>query len=154
RPRKPAAGRAGISHSHGRAVVGQGDGPLEAPRSAREGRNGHVSLLRRRAPMTEPLDDLVERLAAHKPLDAIPREQLAWLAAHGTVRRLAEGDVLSAKGARVDGLHIVLDGRLAIYVDGGAGRYKVQEWGPGAVTGLLPFSRLVTSPVESIAKES
>ena len=36
--------------------------------------------------MTAP--DLVDRLAAHKLLGAAPREELAWLAAHGSLRRM------------------------------------------------------------------
>jgi CRP-like cAMP-binding protein len=101
--------------------------------------------------VTRILPDLVDRLAEQQPLAAIPRAELEWLAAHGTVRQLAEGDVLSARGARVDGMHLLLDGHLAIFVDGSAGRHKLQDWGPGDVTGLLPFSRLVSSSVDSIA---
>ena len=44
--------------------------------------------------------DLVDRLAEHKTLGAAPREELAWLAAHGSLRHLDDGDVLIAAGAR------------------------------------------------------
>ena len=43
--------------------------------------------------------DLVDRLAMHKTLGAAPREELAWLASHGTLRQLRTGDVLTPKGA-------------------------------------------------------
>src|SRR4051812_34929346 len=44
-----------------------------------------------RLPQPEPNltnTDLVERLAQHKTLRSAPREELEWLAAHGTVRVL------------------------------------------------------------------
>src|SRR5437660_382021 len=98
--------------------------------------------------------DLVDRLAAHKALGAAPREELAWLAEHGTVRQLSAGDVLTAKGARVEGLFVVLSGRIAIFVNRGAGLHKIMEWREGAVTGVLPYSRLVSPPGDTVAQES
>jgi signal transduction histidine kinase len=97
--------------------------------------------------------DLVDRLAAHKTLGAAPREELVWLASHGSLRQLDEGDVLTAKGAPVEGLFVVLKGHFAIFVDRGAGRHKVMEWRTGDVGGVLPYSRLVSSPGDSFALE-
>jgi signal transduction histidine kinase len=97
--------------------------------------------------------DLVDRLIAHKTLGGAPREELAWLAAHGTLKRLNEGDVLTAKGVEVAGLFIVLSGRIAIYIDRGTGRHKLMEWRAGDVTGMLPYSRLVSPPADSVAQE-
>jgi len=97
--------------------------------------------------------DLVDRLARHKTLGAAPREELAWLVSHGSLRHLNEGEVLSAKGAPVEGLFVVLTGHLAIFVDRGAGRHKVIEWRAGDVAGLLPYSRLVGPPGDSVAQE-
>ena len=97
--------------------------------------------------------DLVDRLAAHKTVGAAPREELAWLVAHGSLRHLDEGEVLSAKGAPVAGLFVVLTGHIAIFVDRGAGRHKVMEWRAGDVAGMLPYSRLVSPPGDSVAQE-
>jgi signal transduction histidine kinase len=97
--------------------------------------------------------DLVERLTAHKTVGSAPREELAWLAARGSLRTLADGDVLSAKGAPVAGLFVLLTGRVAIHLDRGAGRHKLAEWRGGDVTGMLPYSRLVSPPADSIAQE-
>jgi len=101
--------------------------------------------------MTET--DLVDRLAEHKTLGKAPRKELAWLASHGSVRELATGDVLTAKDSPVEGLFVVLSGRLAIFVDRGAGLHKVMEWREGDVTGVLPYSRLVNPPGDSFAQE-
>ena len=97
--------------------------------------------------------DLVDRLAEHRTLGAAPREQLAWLASHGSLRKLDAGDVLTAKGTKVEGLFVVLSGRIAISVDRGAGLHKIMEWRGGDVTGVLPFSRLVSPPGDTVAQE-
>jgi signal transduction histidine kinase len=65
----------------------------------------------------------------------------------------AEGDVLSAKGVPVSGLFVVLTGRVAIYLDRGAGRQKLMEWRGGDVLGMLPYSRLISPPADSVAQE-
>ena len=97
--------------------------------------------------------ELVDRLAEDKTLGAAPREELAWLATHGSLRKLNTGAVLTAKGARVEGLFVVLSGRIAISVDRGARPPKINEWREGDVTGLLPYSRLVSPPGDTVAQE-
>src|SRR5687768_4434353 len=92
----------------------------------------------REAPVTD--QNLIDRLSAHKTVGGAPRQELEWLAAHGTLRQLAEGEVLSLKGVPVTGLFLILSGQIAIYLDRGAGRHKVMEWRDGDVTGLLPYS--------------
>jgi len=96
---------------------------------------------------------LVDRLAAHRTIGVAPREELEWLASHGSVRQLETGDVLSSKHAQVEGLFVVLSGHIAIFVDRGAGLHKMMEWRGGDVTGLLPYSRLVNPPGDTIAQE-
>jgi signal transduction histidine kinase len=97
--------------------------------------------------------DLVDRLATHKTLGTAPREELAWLASHGTVRQLHTGNVLTPKGAHPEGLFVVLSGRLAMFVDRGVGLKKVMEWREGEVIGVLPYSRIIGPPGDSVAQE-
>jgi signal transduction histidine kinase len=97
--------------------------------------------------------DLIDRLAEHKTLAAAPREELAWLAAHGTLRRLETSEVLSHKGTPVGALYIVLSGHLSLSVNRGSGPQKVIEWRAGDVSGVLPYSRLTTPPGDAIAEE-
>ena len=97
--------------------------------------------------------DLVDRLAAHRTIGKAPRTELEWLAAHGTLREMKTGDVLTAKGTQVEGLFVVLSGRIVIYVDRGAGPNKAMEWREGDVTGMLPYSRLVSPPGDTFAEE-
>lgn len=102
--------------------------------------------------MTTP--DLVDRLAAHRSVGGAAREELAWLAEHGSLRDLTTGEVLTPKGVSPEGLFVVLAGRIAILVDRGAGLHKAMEWRAGDITGLLPYSRMVGPPGDTIAQEA
>ena len=97
--------------------------------------------------------NLVDRLAAHKTLGAAPREELTWLAEHGTLRHLVPGDVLSSPGTTVESLFVMLSGRVAMFVERGGGRHKAMEWREGAVLGVLPYSRMTSPPGGSVAQE-
>jgi signal transduction histidine kinase len=97
--------------------------------------------------------DLVDRLAAHRTIGRAPRAELEWLAARGTLRRLEPGDILTPKGGPVAGMFIILSGTLSIFVDRGSGLHKLLEWRGGDVAGVLPYSRLVSPPGDSIAQE-
>ena len=97
--------------------------------------------------------EIIDRLAEHKTLGTAPREELAWLAAHGTLRKLEAGEVLSHKGIPVDGLYVVLSGHVTLFVDRGAGPQKMIEWRTGEVSGVLPYSRLVSPPGDAIVQE-
>lgn len=99
------------------------------------------------------MEDLMNRLSDHKMLATAPREELEWLASHGSLRQLSSGEVLSRKGVPVAGLFILLTGRIEIYVDRGTGRHKLMEWRAGDITGMLPYSRLVSPPGDSFAQE-
>ena len=98
--------------------------------------------------------DLIDRLAAHKTLGAAPRAELEWLASHGSLRHLNEGEVLSAKGEPVTGLFVVLTGHIAIYRRSWRRTAQSASSGaPGTSTGMLPYSRLVSPPGDSVAQE-
>jgi signal transduction histidine kinase len=57
------------------------------------------------------------------------------------------------KGRPVEALYVVLSGRLALFIDRGAGPHKFVEWHNGDITGMLPYSRMVTPPGDVIALE-
>jgi signal transduction histidine kinase len=99
--------------------------------------------------------DVVEQLATHKTLGSAPRRELEWLAAHGTMRHLEKDEVLTRAGVAfsVQGLYILLSGRIAIFIDRGSGTNKVMEWVGGDVTGTLPYSRMVSPPGDTVAQE-
>jgi signal transduction histidine kinase len=97
--------------------------------------------------------EIVGLLQAHRTLGSAPTEELEWLASRGTLRPLAAGEIMNTPGVRVDSLNVIFSGRIAIFVDRGGGRDKAFEWTGGDVSGLLPYSRLLTSPGTAIVQE-
>ncbi|HEX6324282.1 MAG TPA: ATP-binding protein [Vicinamibacterales bacterium] len=102
--------------------------------------------------MTDP--SLVDRLAALPSLAAIPREQLEWLAARGTIRRFAPGDVMYAEGQPIPDLFVVLAGRFSITVARAGISRTVKEWAAGDISGHLPYSRMTASPGTTLAVDA
>ena len=95
-----------------------------------------------------PPDDaaLIDRLAALPLFQSVPRHELAWLAAHGEQRTLEAGTVVSAPGAPIDEMFILIAGRAGLYVEKGGGSRKLLEAVTGQVLGTLPYSRVQRSP--------
>ncbi|HKT80690.1 MAG TPA: ATP-binding protein [Vicinamibacterales bacterium] len=89
---------------------------------------------------------LVDRLAAHRTLQGVPRQQLAWLASRGELRRFNVGDVTYREGDVIPVLQVMLTGRIVIRSGAAAGSRKMAEWGAGDITGALPYSRMGGSP--------
>jgi len=98
--------------------------------------------------------ELFARLKAHRVLAGIPDDQIDWLVRHGRLERFEPDTVFVPKGSEVSDLYIVLSGRISIRVDRGAGPRKTMEWGPGDVTGTLPYSRMVTSPGDTLVEDA
>jgi signal transduction histidine kinase len=99
-------------------------------------------------------ENLIDRLAGHKTVGSAPRPELEWVATHGRPRRLAPGEILTARAAGfVEGLFIILTGQIGLHVDRANGREKVIEWHAGDVCGLLPYSRLQSPPGDSMAEQ-
>jgi signal transduction histidine kinase len=97
---------------------------------------------------------LVDQLTRHRALGQAPREELAWLVAHGEVRHFEAGQIVSRATEPIESLYVVLSGRFSIHVDRGAGPKKVMEWSGGDVGGLLPYSRLRNPPGEAVIQEA
>jgi signal transduction histidine kinase len=98
-------------------------------------------------------EELVDRLASHRTIGKAPRAELAWIAEHGSFFKYGRGEVVSRHEEVVDRLIILLSGRVSITVVRGNRRRKVMEWQGGDVTGLLPYSRLLTPPGDSVVDE-
>jgi signal transduction histidine kinase len=100
-----------------------------------------------------PTADLIDRLAEHHTVGHAPREQLQWLALHGSVRAYASGETISSSAQEVDELYVVLSGHITIRLDRGNGSRTLVEWRAGEVTGLLPYSRLTAPPADVVAEQ-
>ena len=103
--------------------------------------------------MADDSAGLLARLTAHRTLGSLPRAELEWLVAHGRLEHYDAGTYVARKGEPVEGLHIILEGRISHYMDQGGSRRRVIEWRAGDVTGKLPYSRMVAAPGNSIVDE-
>jgi signal transduction histidine kinase len=104
-------------------------------------------------PVTVGIEALVDRLASHETIGKAPREELRWIAEHGTLREYQQGEIVSHHNEPVEGLVILLTGRVAIYMNRGTGMRKTMEWVAGEVTGLLPYSRMDRPPGDTLVEE-
>ena len=83
---------------------------------------------------------------SHRTLANTPREQLEWLAARSVVQHFDTGESIFSPEKPLRTLNVVLTGHMAIRVDRGGGPRKIMEWHAGDVSGVLPYSRLVSAP--------
>ena len=102
---------------------------------------------------TPSVENLVERLQAHRTLGGAPRSELEWLARHSEFRTYKAGELLAEKGKPPLYMAVILAGSGGMYIDRGPIRRKVTEWGAGDVTGVLPFSRLQTTIGDPVLEE-
>jgi signal transduction histidine kinase len=101
-----------------------------------------------------PIDgELVARLQAHRAFRTVPREELEWLAAHGTLERCETGHLIARKGEPVEALYVILSGHVSHFTDQGGTLHKAIDWRGGDVTGQLPYSRLTNAPGNSVVQE-
>ena len=97
--------------------------------------------------------DLKYRLESLISLNQLPRSEIDWLVKHGNLEVLHPG-LIALKGTKVENLWIILDGRISVHIDRGAGPKVVNtELNRGSVTGKLPYSRLVDLPGDLYANE-
>jgi signal transduction histidine kinase len=100
------------------------------------------------------VSELIDRLTRHRVLGTAPRSELEWLAVHGRLERHLPGSVLSSPTLPVTGMFILFSGRISLHMLRGNVRHKVAEWHEGDVTGLLPYSRLVNAPGDTVVDET
>jgi signal transduction histidine kinase len=99
-------------------------------------------------PKTHPAtrEEVIQLLLAHRTLGDAPREELEWLADHGTLRDYEIGDVFILPDAVPTEMIIVFAGDGAVYVERAGEKKKFLEWRAGDVTGMLPYSRMKKPP--------
>src|SRR5262245_39557245 len=100
-------------------------------------------------------ETLVDRLAAVPVLASVPREELAWLAAHGEMRVMEAGTIFESPGATLEEMAIMLSGRVGLYREHAGGESKrIMEATGGFVLGVIPYSRFQRSPGTVVYEET
>lgn len=100
-------------------------------------------------------DGVVDTLKSIPTYAAVPQGELEWLAARATIIDLAAGEMLRDIDEPIDDMWILLTGRISAYVRkaGGASWRKFFEVGPGYCLGVMPYSRMRTSPVRIVIED-
>ena len=80
-------------------------------------------------------------LKAIEVLKNVPDEQLQWLIDHGENEIIQDGDSLFEPGKPFSGPHFIISGKLRLFMPQNSIRTELTEFGPGDITGYLPFSR-------------
>ncbi len=97
--------------------------------------------------------DLVDRLTAFNSMAGIPGTEIQWLVAAGELRRFARGEIILHKGAEAREMIIILTGRIVVRFEHGTGHRHAIESTAGALTGVLPYSRLTLALGEVVSEE-
>jgi signal transduction histidine kinase len=97
-----------------------------------------------------PLPKIVAALEKITPLQGLSLEDREWLARHGTEIRLKTGDVLFEEGQPAEHLILILKGEIHVRRTRN-GPMALFIGRSGQMTGLLPFSRMVTSGGQGFA---
>jgi signal transduction histidine kinase len=103
--------------------------------------------------MSDDHAEIVEQLAAHRTASAAPRNELEWLASHGTMRHYDIGDVFVQPGANAEEMIFIFSGHGSISVERAGEKKKFMEWRAGDVSGLLPYSRMKRPPGVTTTEE-
>jgi signal transduction histidine kinase len=67
---------------------------------------------------------------------------LEWLMDKSIIRNFQKGEYLFSRGEESLYMHVVLSGRFQIYFEQNGQRVTVGHLDPGAITGVLPYSRM------------
>ena len=97
--------------------------------------------------------DLVDRLSQHRAIGNVPRAELEWIADHGEFRRVATGEIVGRKGELLEGMVVMLTGRVEAALDRGTGRRFTLTSEAGELTAQLPYSRGREAQFDIVAVE-
>lgn len=86
--------------------------------------------------------ELLETLHAFELFQGIDKEALEWLIDKSEYCLIEKGEVFFEKGTPIDYMHIVVAGEILVRVPRGKSMKEFGVTKTGAVTGVLPFSRM------------
>ena len=71
----------------------------------------------------------------------VPDDQLQWMIDRSEHVELQESEFMTTPGEPIKGTHVIISGRIELYRIQNNNKLFIAELLPGAVTGILPFSR-------------
>jgi signal transduction histidine kinase len=98
------------------------------------------------------IHSLTERLAGVPEFAQLPETHIQWLVKKGTIQNFSDGDKVFAKGDQVNGLQVVIEGRIDLYFSRAGNQVHLGSYEPGEILGKLPYSRMKAATAEGIAR--
>lgn len=95
----------------------------------------------------------VSWLQSIEALHEVPADQLQWLIDNSEQYEVPEGELLAWPGEAMKGTHIILKGRIRLYMVQNNEMRDISFLEPGAISGYLPFSRAKTVTLNTQAVE-
>lgn len=95
--------------------------------------------------------DLFAKLKLVPEFKTVPDDQLQWLVDHGQIQTYNDGDKVFGVGDAIDGLNVVLTGRLQLYAVRNGNRLDLGAYEPYEILGRLPYSRMKAASGEGFA---
>ncbi|WP_407429837.1 sensor histidine kinase [Arcticibacter sp.] len=95
-----------------------------------------------------------EWLQSIEALRDVPQDQLQWWIDNSRHYELEEGDLLLKQGTPTTGTHVIITGRIQLYIAQKAGIQYLSLLGSGDVSGYLPFSRAIVNILDGRALEN
>jgi len=93
------------------------------------------------------VEQLREDLRRFAVFSDLAEEELTWLAEHVIEQWLEPGEAVVVEGSPVDRMMMIVEGELQVRREKGPSDGWINTVLAGEVTGMLPFSRMTTSPV-------
>ncbi|WP_291725753.1 Crp/Fnr family transcriptional regulator, partial [Bernardetia sp.] len=95
----------------------------------------------------------LEYLKENPYFQEVPESQLQWLLDESDCQDLAEGEFLFQPEQEIDCMHIILCGKIRLYIAQNGQMRQLAIYEPHEITGQLPFSRMTKSSGYGIALE-
>src|SRR5690349_3433587 len=96
-------------------------------------------------------DATIDDLRSVPTFQELPEEVLQWLLDKCTFTLLQPGEYLFAKDQPTMHMHIILDGKIEIYFEQNGQRQVISHLERGAITGMLPYSRMKAAAAYGLA---
>ena len=95
----------------------------------------------------------IEYLKENPYFKEVPESQLEWLLEHSSCQDLKEGEFLFQPNEEITCMHIVLCGKIRLYISQNGQMRQLAIYEPHEITGQLPYSRMTKSTGYGIALE-
>lgn len=95
-----------------------------------------------------------EWLQSLESLNEVPLDQLQWWIDNSRHYELEEDDFLVKQGTPTTGTHVIISGRVQLYIAQKVGMQYLSLLGSGDITGYLPFSRATINIIDGKVLEA